>query len=212
MNDIYMNNNVLISCNNHEITDISIAEGITIIGNKAFSENKKLKCVELPQSLKIIGNHAFENCHALKIINLPNSITSIGNFAFHQCYELDKVYLPNQLCKIGTDAFSGCPIHEIIFPDTLTFINIATFAGCRYLNNIQLNSNIEEIGKAAFIHCTNLNCIRIMNPELTIGKDAFLGCQLDTIIVPEESEEHFVRQFKNAGIFNPEKLINNHPL
>ena len=45
----------------------------------------------LPNSVTSIGNCAFGGCSGLTELTLPNSITSIGDYAFAYCSDLSKI-------------------------------------------------------------------------------------------------------------------------
>ena len=48
--------------NGEEITDLVIPDGVTSIGDKAFSECSSLTSVTIPNSVTSIGSYAFEGC------------------------------------------------------------------------------------------------------------------------------------------------------
>ena len=58
------------------MTKLTIAEGVTAIGDSAFAGCGVLATMELPQTLKTIGNYAFHNCIDL---------TSIYNYRINPC-------------------------------------------------------------------------------------------------------------------------------
>ncbi len=60
---------------------IYIPEGVTSIGEYAFSGCATLQSVNLPESLKTIGRNAFENTQINRLV-LPASVESIGRSAF----------------------------------------------------------------------------------------------------------------------------------
>ena len=44
--------------------------------------------IVLPEGLSAIGNHAFSGCSAISgMLEFPSTITSIGNYAFRNCSE-----------------------------------------------------------------------------------------------------------------------------
>ena len=51
--------------------DVAVPEGVTDIGEHAFSGCRRLTSVALPDSLKSIGEDAFSGCGSLKELRLP---------------------------------------------------------------------------------------------------------------------------------------------
>ena len=75
----------LVDNDGNEITEYTIPEGVTSIGNRAFMSCSGLVSITIPNSVKSIGESAFNGCESLTSITIPNSVTSIGNFAFYGC-------------------------------------------------------------------------------------------------------------------------------
>ena len=88
------------------ITQIVVEEGITSIGNAAFSSCENLETVSLPDSLTEIGVGAFAAA-GMKEIELPENLTTIGMGAFMDSM-LTKITIPASVTSIGNLAFSGC--------------------------------------------------------------------------------------------------------
>lgn len=70
-----------------EIGWVIIQEGVTSIGELAFSECHTLSKVELPETLEEIGESAFVSCYELSNITIPASVSYIGGSAFMHCKE-----------------------------------------------------------------------------------------------------------------------------
>lgn len=70
------------------LATINLPDGLTHIGDKAFSWCTALTAINLPDGLTHIGDQAFCDCDALTTINLPESLTHIGEGAFWDCYNL----------------------------------------------------------------------------------------------------------------------------
>lgn len=66
------------------ITSVVIPEGVTWIGDSAFSRCKYLTSVEMPSTIEKIGSYAFRECKMTTIYLGPN-ISEIGKNAFMDC-------------------------------------------------------------------------------------------------------------------------------
>lgn len=74
-----------------KITKIKIGDGITAIGDHAFSGLENVSSVSLPMTLTSIGNMAFANCTSLESILIPAGVLSIADDAFDGCGSLKSV-------------------------------------------------------------------------------------------------------------------------
>ena len=89
------------------MTSITIPDGVTSIGNSAFSDCINLKSITIPDSVTSIGNSAFSGC-SFTSITIPDSVTSIGNSAFTDCNNLTSVTIGNSVTSIGERVFEYC--------------------------------------------------------------------------------------------------------
>ncbi|MBP5362845.1 MAG: leucine-rich repeat domain-containing protein [Ruminococcus sp.] len=89
------------------LKSVNIPNGVTSIGDTAFSNCTNLNNIEIPNSVTSIGVSAFNNCTNLNNIEIPNSVTSIGDSAFYNCSSLNNVNISNSVTSIGTYAFYG---------------------------------------------------------------------------------------------------------
>ena len=64
-------------------SEIVIKEGITNIGQYAFSGSTSLTSITIPDGVTNIGQYAFSGCTSLTNITIPDSVTSIGWSAFY---------------------------------------------------------------------------------------------------------------------------------
>ena len=101
-----------------EITSVTIPDGVTSIGDKAFQFCASLETVSIPASVKTIGDYAFNECGALALINIPQGVTSIGDYAFWYCYTLASIEFPASVTSIGEDVFAECYGLEEILVDS----------------------------------------------------------------------------------------------
>ena len=84
------------------------SDGVTTIGQYAFSNCTGLTSVEIPDGVTSIGYEAFANCTGLTSVEIPASVTSIGYDAFEGCTSLESIEIPASVTTIGEFAFTNC--------------------------------------------------------------------------------------------------------
>ena len=147
--------------NNSNVKKVVIEDGVTSIGNYAFSYTG-LKSITIPDRVTSIGNYAFAYCKNLPSITIPDGVTSIGYGAFYHCTSLTSITIPDRVTSIGFSAFSGCKnLTSITIPDSIISIGHTAFYNCSSLTSITIPDSVISIGDAAFKYCSNLKTISL---------------------------------------------------
>ena len=90
-----------------EITDLTIPETITRIGNFTFNGCIGLTSVNLG-NVTTIGYASFSSCSGLKTIDFGETVTTIENSAFSNCSGLTELFFPCSITSIEEYAFDEC--------------------------------------------------------------------------------------------------------
>ena len=187
--------------NDTEITNLTIPNSVTSIGNSAFSGCSGLTSVTIPNSVTEIGNYAFYDCNSLTSVTIPNSVTEIGDYAFRGCSGLKSVTIPDSVTEIGDEAFKNCSgFTSVSIPDSVTSIGKWTFSGCSGLTTIVVengNPNYDSRNNCNAIIETSSNaliagCQRTVIPDsvTSIRDHAFFGCSgLTSVTIPNSATE-----------------------
>ena len=169
------------------IKSVSIDNGVTSIGDYAFSSCDILTSITIPDSVTSIGDYAFCFCDSLINIIIPDSVTSIGRGAFYNCTGLTSITIGNGVTSIGGSAFDNCTgLTSITIPDSVTSIGDHAFYSCDSLINIIIPDSVTSIGGSAFTRCVSLTSITIPDGVTSIGDYAFAWCvSLTNITIPD---------------------------
>ena len=146
------------------MTNLIIDEGVTSIGERAFSDCSNLSTVQLPTSLKIIGERAFSNCLDLtSIYNYRENPCLLETSTFEKVNTFDcKLYvLANSVSKYRSEA-SGWKIFYEILPIGATETTVGDDVIAEPQDNVvtltwPINSNatsyVIEITKDGVVFC-----------------------------------------------------------
>ncbi|MBR4367225.1 MAG: leucine-rich repeat protein [Bacteroidaceae bacterium] len=153
--------------------------------NNAFERCSGLTNVSIPEGVTSIGNYAFYGCFSLTSVTIPNSVTSIGDNAFDRCSSLTSITIPNSVTTINREAFYGCSsLTSITIPEGVTSIDEWTFGECKSLTSITIPNSVTSILIGAFYGCSGLTSVTIPNSVTSIGEYAFDHCGLTSVTIP----------------------------
>ena len=94
---------------------------VTSIGNTVFN-GKQITNVTIPNSVTTIGNWAFSQNYSLTSVTIPNSVTGIGERVFSH-NQLASVILPNSVTSLGVGAFDSNNLISITIGPGVTIGN-----------------------------------------------------------------------------------------
>ena len=177
--------NKLLMVGDKTVTSVNVPDGITELGEGAFSGCNSLQSVTLPDSLTTIGDSAFKNRTSLQSITGGKNVVSLGSEAFAGCTALAQVDF-SSLEKIGYTAFNNCTSLTQIDLSNATEIGQGAFYSCSKLAQVDWPSGLESMGKEAFVLCTALKEVEISGSVQEIPEMAFWGCTaLESVVLQE---------------------------
>lgn len=137
---------------------VTFAEGTTEIPQHIFADSN-ISDVTIPESVTKIGECAFMYCGLLETITLPKLLDSIGMGAFIST-RIREFKLPVGLDFLGEYAFSGNQrITEMDIPGSVWWIRNGLFEDCSELRSVKLGWGIERIGQKVFSGCHSLETL-----------------------------------------------------
>ena len=174
------------------LTTVVIPDGVTTIGEYAFSNCNVLKSVTIPESVTSIGERAFSNCSSLEAVSLPVGLTEISGYLFEQCVSLKSITIPDGVGIIGYKAFYNCSsLTSLTVPDSVAQIDGYAFSYCSALKSVTLSDRVTTIYDGAFEYCTSLTTVTLPKKVKTINGAAFAGCVSLTSISVHPDNQNF---------------------
>ena len=186
----------------------------------AFKDCTTLKTVVVENGITIIGEEAFSGCINLESISVPfvgTSATATGKDSlfgaifdksekgdgYNRAYTQDinisnlstwEYWLPNKLKTVAITDGTSLPygalirctyVETVTLPDTLKTVSYDAFWGCSGLKNVYIPEGVTTIGEKAFENCSALTEIVVPSTVTLIENKAFAGCSsLKTITLP----------------------------
>lgn len=142
-----------------DLSEIILPMALDSIKSEAFY-GAKINDIKLPDGLSYIGDKAFSNCDSLTAIEIPGSVKII-NSLFGKKPKIESVKLNEGTEVIGKEAFKYAPLESIVFPGTVSAIGENAFYGCDKLTKLTIPSNINLIEGGAFNKCSGLRSLEI---------------------------------------------------
>ena len=134
---------------------INFSPNIIKIGDEAFINSDSITDLTIPDTVTSIGQGAFSNTKFTNI-TIPGTVTSIGQRAFSNT-KFTNITIPGTVTHMGKFAFLNCDnLSNVIISDGVTEISERAFQGCDNLLNINIPNSVIEIEYYAFLDCDNL--------------------------------------------------------
>lgn len=173
-----------------------------------YNYRSSIQTVTIANGVTNIGSKAFINCSNLTSVSIPPSVTKIGVDAFYGCAAIESVYITDLAawCTITYSGSTSCPfkrndntsssnwggklylnntpITNLTIPNDVTAISAYAFFGCIGITSINFNQ-ATSIDQYAFAACHGLTSVTIPNTVTAIYNNAFAYCtKLQTVSLP----------------------------
>lgn len=133
-NEVLYIGNHLIKANSLISGSYLIKSGTKCIADEAFACSS-LTSITIPDGVTSVGNSAFSSCSSLVSITIPKSVTSIGGSAFRHCSRLTDVVIPPR-ADVGVNAFQGCFFLTSVTLTGVRRLRSGVFSGCTNLSEL----------------------------------------------------------------------------
>ena len=173
------------------LTEITIPDGISSLGESCFSAQYHLTKVILPDSITTIGASCFSSCEALTKIKIP-PVSAIPQSCFYACTALQSIEIPDTATIVDYGAFDKCiALQSVSIPDSVTELKVNAFSRCSGLLNVKLSQSLSKLYSAAFEGCTSLQSITLPASLTYMESDIFDNCTSLQTVYYEGSQAQF---------------------
>ena len=183
---------------NSDIVEIRIPATVKEIPNWCFTLCENLERIYLHDGITSIGEGAFSSCPSLDHITIPKGVTVLSKDLFASCHGLREVYLHDGITAMKEGVFYCCTsltyctfpdYGQNILPDGLTEIGKNCFYNTALKQINMSRTQIKDIPDWAFYTCENLKEVAFPYDLETIGNYAFSGCPFTSITLPASLTE-----------------------
>ncbi|MDE7087533.1 MAG: leucine-rich repeat domain-containing protein, partial [Clostridia bacterium] len=173
---------------NNTVTEVTLGEGVTSIGESAFEYCRGITEITLPATLTDIGERAFSQSKLSGALTIPASVKSIGYSAFYGT-RITSLTIENGVESIGGSAFVSTGITSLSLPASVKSIGDTAFMYCDSLAQINFSEGLETIGGRAF-SIKGAGTLDIVLPSTvkSIGGNCFGGVTANKIIINDTVE------------------------
>lgn len=124
--------------------ELTITEGVKIIGKHAFYLCDRFEKIALPSSLLKMENNPFSGCSKLKLI-CKSSAYNVKDDVIYNRYNTAVVGVLNKIKAA-----------RLVIPEGVKTINRNSFWNCAGIQTIVLPKTLEDIGYNPFVGCSNI--------------------------------------------------------
>ncbi len=207
------------------LEEVSVADGVRFIGEKAFAWCPKIREVSLGEGLVALGDEAFYGCDSLGSIALPASMEHLGKGVFWNSHKLQTITVKpgsRHLTSDGQVLYSADMTTLVCMPQGFSgeyhvpqvVKHIADWGMVAdSLTLVTLPDGLLSIGENAFFWDTKMRRADIPSTVKKIGRGAFVQCHsLERAVVPdgitelEPSTFFYCKQLRSVSL--PQSLTN----
>ena len=172
---------ILFPNSNTTILNYTVPDNVEIIQNRAFYGANHLTSVVIPEGVTIIGNSAFSNS-SITIIMLPSTVTELGENLFSFCDNLTAINVtegnPNYMSVNGVlysdngtkllQYPAGKTDTTLVIPEGIIAIENQSLNNLQYLTTINIPSTLTNLGSRPYFAGSNsITAINVADENTT---------------------------------------------
>ena len=151
------------------LTDITIPNKVSTLGESCFAENKNLQTVFVGSGCQILPNNIFSGCSSLKQVQLSAGLLTIGDAVFANCTAMESISIPGTVAQVGNLQWWKYEMDSSELP----------FYNCTSLKKVRFEDGVQPIVFGSH----NYGGINSGNNYLAYNKGLFSSCPLEEVYV-----------------------------
>ena len=149
-----------------------------------YKYRESIKQVKIGDGITGIGDYAFSGCTNLTSVTIPGNVTSIEDYAFSSCKSLEELTIPEGVKKLGAKIIADTYIEKIKVPSTVTqcsstysnSLDWGSLAGDEVLTEVEFAEGMTKIPAYICENASSMEKVVIPSTVTDIGWSAFYGC------------------------------------
>ncbi len=200
--------------NDKRVVQLTLMEGVTNVGRRAFNYCTGLKQLVLPNSMRVVGSQAFENAgieqldlgHGVQFImdrafnaiditslTLPASLDSLYSNSFRYSRQITEINIedsPRTLKMLGREDYGNGSFFHLDNPYTVyqgrTIESTDPPFYSTKLQTIVMGNNVTQIAPKYLQGCSQLQTVQLSKSLTAIPDKAFYQCSAKEIVIPDK--------------------------
>ena len=147
------------------LTDITIPNKVSTLGESCFAENKNLQTVFVGRGCQILPKNIFSGCSSLKQVQLSVGLLTIDDAVFANCTAIESISIPGTVAQVGNLQWGKYEKDSSELP----------FYNCTSLKRVRIEDGVQPI----VLGSHNYNGIS----SFSYNKGQFASCPLEEVYV-----------------------------
>ena len=147
------------------LTDITIPNKVSTLGESCFAENKNLQTVFVGRGCQILPKNIFSGCSSLKQVQLSVGLLTIDDAVFANCTAIESISIPGTVAQVGNLQWGKYEKDSSELP----------FYNCTSLKRVRFEDGVQPI----VLGSHNYNGIS----SFSYNKGQFASCPLEEVYV-----------------------------
>ncbi|MFQ6724423.1 MAG: leucine-rich repeat domain-containing protein [Clostridia bacterium] len=159
----------------------------------------------IPNHILTVGDYAFFKTNLTGVLTIPETCTQVGRQAFSYTFITEANVYNGFNDSTGPYALSYCSnLTTVRFYPPLNYLPIYLFSNCKYLNTIEIHTNLTNFCYSTIYECKKLRIIKFcIDTPITIASNTFSTHVSTNLLVPYQHYDEYFNFSNYQAYGNP---------